>query len=446
MSPNASSFRPHALISFPLFALGLASFVALSLWLAIDPAVLFAAPRGPLPLTFVHLTILGWLLPFVFGAAYQLVPVIAEARLRSRGLAYAHLVMHLVAAPRMFAALLQNDFAAVGRWGAVIAAGVVVGVANLLVTAGRRSRWSPENAGLLLALFWLLTTVGLGVVLAWSRLADVTTVPAERLLRLHPVCGLAGFFLLTLMSVSFKLVPMFLLSPVRTKARAWVAVILFHGGLMLLAPAVLFDWPAVVAVAASTIGGGVAVFLVEIAVLVARRMRPLDWPLRSYLIGIAVLAPVTAIAVLGALGNAGVSVPVPARPSLAVFVLGVFGVFTPAILGMAGKIVPFLAWQWRFADQLGRAPVPLVSELFRVPLLRAQFLLLAPAVVLLAAGIATGGTPWVRAAATLLLLAGGALAANVGFLVRRIARREAAGVPPEAVTLPGLSAARVSPP
>ena len=439
MQPSPSTFRPHALLSFPFFALGLASFVTLTAWLALNPALLFTAERGPQALTFAHVTILGWLLPFVFGAAYQLIPVIAETRLRSRGLAYAHLVMHIIAAPRLFAAMLHGDFATAGRWGTLIAAGVVLGVANLLVTAARRSRWSPENVGLLFALFWLLTTVGLGVVLAMARVTDLTMFPPDRVLRMHTACGLLGFFLTTLIAVSFKLLPMFLLSPVRTRARAWAAIALLHGGLLLLAPGLLFDWRAVVAVAAGAIGAGVLCFLAEVGVLVARRLRPLDWPLRSYLIGVLGLAPVTAAGVLGALAGAGVPVWSPARPAFAVFVLGVFGVFTPAILGMAGKIVPFLAWQWRYADQVGRAPVPLVAELFRPSLLRAQFFLLVPAVLLLGSGVATESTGWVRFGAVALLLAAGALLANIAHLARRVMRPQVQTHPGAAAPLPAAA-------
>jgi hypothetical protein len=160
-------------------------------------------------------------------------------------------------------------------------------------------------------------------------------------------------------------------------------------------------------------------------VLVRRRLRALDWPLRSYLIGIAMLAPVTATGILGGLAAAGLDVPAPARPAFLVFVLGVFGVLTPAILGMAGKIVPFLAWQWRFADQLGRTRVPMVAELFHPALLHAQFVLLVVAVIALGIG-AGGASPLaIRGAAIGFLAAGGMLVGNVGYLVRFIHRHRA---------------------
>jgi hypothetical protein len=419
---SASIFRPHALVSFSFFALGLVSFVALLGWLALDPALLFGAERSPHALAFAHLAILGWMLPFVFGAAYQLIPVIAETRLRSRVLAHVHFGLHVVAAPRIIAAMAESDFAAAGRWGAVIVAGVFLGVANLLVTAGRRSRRTPGHIGLHFALFWLVATVALGVLLALARVAHVVDVPADRVLRLHASCGLIGFFLGALVSVSFKLVPMFLLSPVRSRVRAWAAIVLINGGLQLLVPGWIGDYSVAVAAGMAAIGAGVLCFVAEIAVLLSRRMRALDWPLRSYLIGVLALVPVIAIAVLGALANAGLPVWAPARPGFVVFVAGVFCVLTPAILGMAGKIMPFLTWQWLYADHVGRARVPLVSELFRPALLRAQCFVTAPAVLFLGAGVAVGSPVWIRVGALGLLLGGACLFANVIYLARHVVR------------------------
>ena len=172
--------------------------------------------------------------------------------------------------------------------------------------------------------------------------------------------------------MAFKLVPMFLLSSVKTQARAWAAIALLNAGLVMAVPGLLGEVDLLVGAAACAMAGGVVLFLVEMAVLVRRRMRALDWPLRGFFTGVAMLAPATAVGWAGALHFAGFAVPQPARPGLTVFVLLVFGVLTPCILGMAGRIVPFLAWQWRYAAHVGRARVPLIADLVRVSVLRVQ--------------------------------------------------------------------------
>ncbi len=417
---SALPFRAQALVSFPFFAFGLASFAALLAWLGMRPEVVLEAPRAAPPLAFAHLAILGWLLTFVFGAAYQLIPVIAETRLWSRGLAYAHLALHVVATPRMLAALVQGDFAAVSRWGAVVAFGVVLGVVNLLLTASRRSRWSPDNIGLLFAIFWLTMTVALGVVLALARVGGVVDIAPDRLLRLHMVCGIVGFFIGALVSVAFKLVPMFLLSAVRTHARAWAAVVLLNAGLALAVPGLLGELRWMIAASAAAIAAGLLVFLVEMGVLVARRLRPLDWPLRSFFLGVLMLIPTALIAIAGVLDRSGFPMPGPSRPEFAVFMLGLFAVFTPCVLGMAGKIVPFLAWQWRYSGHLGRARVPLVSELFNNTLLGVQCAGHAFSIVAIACAVWTESTVWIHIGLGGLFLAILSYGTNVVLLARHL--------------------------
>jgi len=388
MSASPASFRPQALISFVFFGFGLASFAVALGWLAARPEAFLGAARAGEMVALVHLTLLGWMGSFVFGAAYQLIPVISEGPLFSRVLAWSHMALHAAALPVLLASMVLERFAGAAHAGSLLAAGAVIGVINLVVTASRRSRWTPDNVGLQLALFWLAATVGMGVLLALARSGRFAWLDAAAVLRLHMTCGVVGFFAGTLVSVSFKLVPMFLLSAVKTQARAWLSIVLLNGGLALAVPALLGNLGGLVAVAALAIVVGLAVFLAEMGVLVSRRMRGLDWPLRGFFSGVAMLAPAALAGLVGALHSAGWLAWAPARPGLTVFVLGVFGVLTPCILGMAGRIVPFLAWQWRYAPHVGRARVPLVADLVRAPVMRVQFFCVVTGLLAVAGGVA----------------------------------------------------------
>lgn len=388
MSGSPNSFRPQALISFAFFGLGLASFAIALAWLVRRPETFLGAARAGEMVALVHLTILGWMGSFVFGAAYQLIPVISEGPLFSRALAWVHAVLHAVALPMMLWSMVQERFAGAAHAGSLLAIGAVIGVINLAITASRRSRWTPDNVGLQLALFWLVATVAMGVLLAFARAGNLAGLDAAAVLRLHMTCGVVGFFLGTLVSVAFKLVPMFLLSAVKSQARAWAAVALLNGGLALAVPGLLGGFGGLVGIATIAIIAGIGAFLAEMIVSIHRRMRALDWPLRGFFSGVAMLVPASLVGLVGALNLAGWVAWSPARPGLAVFVLGVFGVLTPCILGMAGRIVPFLAWQWRYAPHVGRARVPLVADLVRVPVLRVQFFFVSLGLLAVAAGVA----------------------------------------------------------
>ncbi len=414
------NFRAQALLSFPFFGLGLASLVALVAWAVTHPG-LFAAPAlAPAPLAFVHLAVLGWMAPFVFGAAYQLIPVLAEAPLWSRKTAWLHFALHAVAAPPLVLALGRADFAAAAPWGTLVAAGALIGVVDLAITADRRSRWTPDNVGLLLALFWLSVAVGLGTLLALVRAGRLHGYDVDRLRELHLTCGLVGFFVGTLYAVSFKLVPMFLIGRPGGRFRQWLVLALLNGGLFVLAPGLLGDHRPLRLLGAAALVVATACFLDEIVAMYRRRFRAPDFPLRTFFVGVAMLAPAALAGAAALLGLEGRGLP--PRAGGAFFALAVFGVLTPCILGMAGKIVPFLAWQWRYSAHIGRAKVPLVTDLFRPWLLRIQFLATVPACLALGAGVWLDSTPLLRGAALGLLLAALTLALNVAGLLPHLLR------------------------
>ncbi|MBK8476596.1 MAG: hypothetical protein IPL39_09775 [Opitutaceae bacterium] len=419
MTPGPN-FRAQALLSFPFFGLGLASLLALVAWAVRYPELLVTPVDAFTPLAFVHLAVLGWMAPFVFGAAYQLIPVIAEVPLWSRRGAWLHFTLHLVAAPLLIRAMARGDFSSAGLWGGLVALGVLVGVSDLAITADRRSRWTPENVGLVLALFWLSVAVALGAMLALMRAGRLPGFDSARLLPLHLTCGLVGFFLGTLFAVSFKLVPMFLLGCPGGRFRQWLTLALLNAGLFLLAPGLLGDHRPLLLLGAASLVGAVAAFLDELVAMKQGWLRTPDWPMRTFFTGLAMLVPstVAGIAALLELGGSWL----PARPGPAMFTLVAFGVLTPCILGMAGKIVPFLAWQWRYSAHIGRARVPLVTDLFQATLLRAQFFLTVPAAAALVAGTWLDSTPVLRAAAAGLLLAALTQAVNIAGLVPHLVR------------------------
>lgn len=410
MKGSPASFRPQALISFVFFALGLASFVVALGWLALRPETFLGAARAAEMVALVHLTILGWMGSFVFGAAYQLIPVISEGALFSRTLAWIHAAIHAAALPVLLWSMVHERFGGAAHAGSLLATGAAIGVVNLAATASRRSRWTADNVGLQLALFWLLATVGMGVLLAFARAGKLAGLDAVAVLHLHMACGVVGFFVGTLVSVAFKLVPMFLLSTVKTTARAWAAILLLNGGLLLAVPGLLGRLDTLTSLAAVAIVAGIAVFLGEMIVLVRRRMRALDWPLRGFFAGVAMLVPASLVGLAGALNSTGWLAWTPVRPGLTVFVLGIFGVLTPCILGMAGRIVPFLAWQWRYAPHVGRARVPVVADLVRVPVLRLQFFVVSFGLLAVAAGVALESTVALRVGAFGFLCGGACLA------------------------------------
>lgn len=324
---------------------------------------------APMTLATIHLVTLGWLTLVMFGALFQFVPVISNRPLPSQR---AVLVM-LIAFELGLAAMVAGFIGASGRLGALLPVGgalvlvaVLIGIANLLGPLARSARDSLPARFMLAALGFLLTALLLGLGFALA-LRVPSTAPRlapllARGLAAHLAAGIGGWFTLTAIGVSYKLLPMFMLAP---EERGLLGEIVFAttiaGFGLNLAGAVLAVWPATFIGAIlqnagwALAGFGVVLYLADVVRLYrTRRRHALELHNR------AVRAAFVALAVLLVTALAWRSGYAPAAP---VVVLALGAWLSGLALTQLYKIVAFLSWLTNFGDKLGRAGVPRVQDL-----------------------------------------------------------------------------------
>jgi hypothetical protein len=229
------------------FAFALAGLLAAELALAaglFDPLV----PESPTSLVVVHLTVLGSLLPLVFGALNQFAPVLSARPLASEALSLATLVLLGPGVAGLVAgfALLAAG-AGAGPWlpggGLLVVTAVALEAGNVLATLLARRPLPFPARFVAAALVFAVLTVLLGLTMALV-LAGVPLLPpglaarALALLPLHLAAGLFGFFGLTAVGVGYKLLPMFSLAPEERGVLGEVVFFAEVGGV-----AVGFGWP-----------------------------------------------------------------------------------------------------------------------------------------------------------------------------------------------------------
>jgi len=162
--------------------------------------------------------------------------------------------------------------------------------------------------------------------------------------------------------VAYRLIPMFTLTEIQSQRRATLSILLLNLGLAGAVVAILLrsDWKPVFATVAVA---GLAIFGWELHAMVrARKRSVLDWGLKTFLLAIALLIPVCLLALV---------LSWPTLPRNQFFgmlenvygFLGLFGVVTLAILGMLHKILPFLVWFGVYSPHVGRAQLPLTSQM-----------------------------------------------------------------------------------
>jgi hypothetical protein len=355
------------------FACALVNFVAAQALMAGGVAWPAQSLFAPQTFAAVHLVTLGWLTLLMFGALLQFVPVISGRPLPSQRLALAALILIeggvLAMVTGFFAlgtgAMRVAHCLPVG--GSLVTIGALISIGNIAAPLIEARPLSLPGRFVLAAFAFLLATLTLGLMFALV-LTGMTARFTPLLgggVALHALAGLGGWFTLTAIGVSYKLLPMFMLAP---EERGWTGEAVFVscvGGLAvafgagvagIYAPGPTLRLARDLGLVAA--GVGVVVYLADVVRLYRTRSRSAVELHNRAAIG-AFIALAVAVVVALALAASGT---LGAHAGALGFVV-LFGWLSGLGLTQLYKIVPFLTWLGRFGSQLGRGPVPRVQDL-----------------------------------------------------------------------------------
>jgi hypothetical protein len=421
-TPNLAGFQASS-VRLPLcFVLvGVFSLLAGGGILLAQPDLLAMYHYTPHLIAITHLLVLGFISSIVMGAMYQLVPVTLEVQLHSVRLVKFQFAAHAVGFVGMVWAFWDFNMTRVGWFGALLTIGVGLFVFNLTRTLATVKGWHAIKLGIASALFWLAVTVLAGLLLVATKFWNFSPFLPLAAMHAHAHLGVVGVFVLMIVTVSYKLVPMFTLSELQSENRAFWSVTLINGGLLGSFAAILCQSELKLAFAAVLVAGLVLYGVEIIAILRARNRRALDWGMRYFLTAIALLIPLSALA----LTLAWARLPVTALTMQLENVYGLLallGVVGLAILGMLYKIVPFLVWFHSYSRQIGRAKVPALAEMYSVPLQIAGYWTYLAGLIVTAAATAWSHEIGIRCGCGLLALSLVIFAVNMAKILAHFIR------------------------
>jgi cbb3-type cytochrome oxidase subunit 1 len=439
---------PVTSITLPLrfVVAGLLALVTGIVALVLRPELLSTYHYNQYVIAATHLFVLGWLCSIVMGAMYQLVPVALETRLYSERLAAWQFVFHVVGFTGMVWMFWTWNLKQVGHFGSILAVGVVLFVYNLVRTLARVPRWNVVATGVASALTWLSLTVLAGLAIAAGKCsyesaavlapasaagpflrglrsvaAFVSRFDALNAMHAHAHLGVVGIFLMMIVGVSYKLVPMFTLSEVQSRRRAALSVLLLNGGLAGSFITILLH-SRFKLLCALVIVAGLALYGLEIiAILRARKRRTLDWGLKYFLTAIALLAPLSGLGLVLAWPGLPLTA-LTGQLENAYGFLALIGVVSFAIIGMLYKIVPFLAWYAAYSKRIGLSPVPSLAELYSSSLQVAGYWTYVAGLAVTTAGIILGSANGVHYGCVLLALSLLVLVVNLAKILSHLVR------------------------
>ena len=324
----------------------------------------------------IHLLVIGWLLLLVLGALFQFVPVMTTLPLASQTAALGC----LVAVEGGLLGMIAGFLGVAGgtprlAWllpagGGAVTIGIAIALWNVGVPLARARPSSLPGRMVMTGLAFLVATVTLGLLFAavlsapaaMPRLTPILAGVGE-----HALSGLGGWFTLTAMGVSYKLLPMFMLAPeergalgrgVHLVGAMGFALAVVAGLAAIWRPiAIVIDIQRIGDVA---IGLAVALYLWDVRRIYRERRRTaIELHNRAAIGAFAFLGVALASAAIAAAAHRLGAI----APALAFLI--VFGWLGGLGITQLYKIVPFLAWLVRYGGRLGRGPVPRVQDLVR---------------------------------------------------------------------------------
>ena len=346
-----------------------------------------------------HLFTLGWLTTTIFGGLCQLLPVALGAPVRWPRVAHASFWTFATGAGFFACGVAANAMMLHHTGIALITTGITLAAVNIVSSLRRARSRDATWMAIVLALSFLVSTLGLGLVLLHNLHTGFIAAARVRVLATHLHVAIAGWALIMIVGVSHRLLPMFLLAHGVDTRWTKRSLVLLAAGVPVLAvglnvPASQLTWPG-----ALLLAGGLWCFARQAYGFYRARIRKrIDVGMRfaGAAISFQLLASVLGLALL-ALG------PTSTRVATAYVLLGLLGGIVMYVVGFFYKIVPLLAWTVKYRGQMGKAAVPTVSEMFSARVAIWQLAAMGTGVALLTVSILAGSAPGARAGALLFL-------------------------------------------
>lgn len=358
-----------AKIVLPFYIYAALSFLVASILLWKHSDLIHSHHFNPYTLTITHMMALGWGTMIIMGATYQLLPVIIEGELDSERFAYLSFGFLAIGIPVLIYAFYIFHTGWIMQLGAVlINIGVLFYVANVLTSVFKKKKFSIYGLFIALASLWLFATTIIGLLLVFNFTQFVLSANSIEYLSLHAHIGIMGWFLLLVIGVSSRLIPMFMISKYSNTQILWYILIALHLaiGTFILSDRLALQWLQ-----------GVTIALVLIAVLLylfynykaykQRIRKKIDWPVALSLIAtVLMLLPIIVIYLFHKLHIGNFNGEIYILYGFQIF----FGWLTAIILGMTFKTLPFIVWNIKYSKIAYKGKVPAPKDLFQESIMR----------------------------------------------------------------------------
>jgi len=379
---------PSSKIVVPHFIAGGISFLVVALLLALSTPELVGTYYDNKLIAITHIAILGWASMMVFGALYQLIPVVYETSLYSEKLGQVTFWLFAISILALSYSFWVASFTNLLIYSSILMFfSLLLFIINLHLTYRKTKKPNIQSKFINTGIYWLAATELLGTLIALNFKYNFLTDIHLHYLKIHAHLGLVGWFLLLIIGAASILIPMFMISHKLNEKKLSYAYYFINIGLLALSLDWLFLQSKIgVYIYWLIIGVGILFFLSYVKdAYTGRLRRKLDVGLKYTVISVIVLIVPLITALYLLLTND--TTPFISRLGTFYGFSIIFGVISMLIFGQTYKTLPFIIWLDRYQNYVGKYKTPLPRELYSEKLADYQYYGYLIAVFLLSIGI-----------------------------------------------------------
>src|SRR6478609_4213576 len=355
-------------------------------------------------LAITHTMALGWGTMMILGASYQLVPVLIEAKLFSNTLAYLSFILAGLGIPLLVYAFYVFNTGWPARTGGIlINAAILVYLINLAASISKSKQENVQSVFVFTAVCWLFITTTFGLILVYNFQYPLLSKESLSYLPFHAHLGIIGWFLLMILGVGSRLIPMFLVSKYVNQNLLWWIYALINAGLIGFAGLSIFlKGSPLILLTVALVAAAALLFGYYIFQSYKQRIRrQVDKPMQISLFSIIIA--VVPLIVLILIMVCSMVIKDNTRLVLSYGFTIFFGWVTAIILGMTFKTLPFIVWNKMYHKKAGLGKTPDPKELFSTKIFMAMAIIYIAGFFLFSIGIMFSYIPLLRSSALLLL-------------------------------------------
>ena len=347
-------------VILPFYGYAALSILFGTVLLLLNTDVLTTGFHHPHILAITHVMTLGWGTMTILGASFQLLPVLIEGELKSEFLGYLTFVLSAIGIPILVVGFYIFHTGWVLKTGAVIVnLGMLCYVINVLLSSFYSEKRNVHAWFIIVASLWLFSTTFYGLLLVWNFNTPFLGDNSWSYLSIHAHMGLIGWFLLLVVGVGSRLIPLFMISKYANNILLWWIFVLVNLSLISFLFFRGFGVNPIYYYSSITLAlMGVVLFAYFcFKARKGRIRRNVDDQVKASLVSVLMmLLPILAlISVLFLLPESNFSNIV----LLYGFCI-LFGWITAIIFGMTFKTLPFIVWSkvYKGLGHTGRIPAP----------------------------------------------------------------------------------------